>query len=82
MSTVLPRGQTETTGGFPAGLTFTSYAAFRVSEALSHRPRADLAAPLCGFLGSCVWLTCYANAKVLRWWPERCRAADVHGGRF
>jgi chlorite dismutase len=44
MSTVLPRGQTETTGGFPAGLTFTSYAAFRVSDALSHRPRADLAA--------------------------------------
>jgi chlorite dismutase len=44
MSTVLPREQTETTGGFPVGLAFTAYAAFRVSEALSHRPRADLAA--------------------------------------
>lgn len=44
MSTVLPREQTETAGGFPAGLAFTAYAAFRVSEALSHRPRADLAA--------------------------------------
>lgn len=44
MSTVLPRKQTETTGDFPVGLAFTAYAAFRVSEALSHRPRADLAA--------------------------------------
>jgi peroxiredoxin len=44
MSTVLPREQAETTGGFPVGLAFTAYAAFRVSEALSHRPRADLAA--------------------------------------
>jgi peroxiredoxin len=44
MSTVLPREQPETTGGFPAGLTFTAYAAFQVSGALSHRERADLAA--------------------------------------
>jgi chlorite dismutase len=44
MSTVLPRKQTETTGDFPVGLAFTAYAAFRVSEALSHGPRADLAA--------------------------------------
>jgi len=44
MSTVLPRKQTETTGDFPVGLAFTAYAAFRVSEPLSHRPRADLAA--------------------------------------
>ncbi len=44
MSTVLPREQAATTGGFPVGLGFTAYAAFRVSEALSHRPRADLAA--------------------------------------
>jgi peroxiredoxin len=44
MSTVLPREQAEAAGGFPVGLTFTAYAAFRSSEALSHRPRADLAA--------------------------------------
>jgi chlorite dismutase len=44
MSTVLPREQTETIDGFPVGLAFTAYAAFRVSEALSDRPRGDLAA--------------------------------------
>ena len=44
MSTTLPREQAETAGGFPAGLTYTAYAAFRVSEAIADRPRGDLAA--------------------------------------
>ncbi|MGA2321965.1 MAG: hydrogen peroxide-dependent heme synthase [Solirubrobacteraceae bacterium] len=44
MSTVIPREQTETTVGFPAGLVCTAYAAFSISEALAGRPRADLAA--------------------------------------
>jgi len=45
MSTILPREQAETAGGFPAGLAYTAYAAFRVSEAIPPgRPRAELAA--------------------------------------
>lgn len=43
MSTVLPREQSETAGAFPAGLTFTSYAAFRVSQPLPGGSRFELA---------------------------------------
>jgi len=50
MSTVLPREQTETAGGFPAGLAYTAYAAFRVSEAVPQPAHADLAAEAEGAL--------------------------------
>ncbi len=44
MSAIFPREQAETAVGFPAGLAYTAYAAFRASRAIAGRPCTDLAA--------------------------------------
>jgi chlorite dismutase len=44
MSTVLPAEKTHPTDGFPAGLQYTAYAAFRVRESLAGHVSAELAA--------------------------------------